>query len=104
MKKKIIGRTIVLGTMLILGAACNPLTSSLGVPDFLKGMSAHWYSSTVSHGDGSEDWKIESDLACENAMAKAERAHHRPFTIKKIEVTAEVKDNRIVSTICRVRI
>ena len=36
MKAKIVGRMIVLGTMLILVAACNPLASSFGVPDFLK--------------------------------------------------------------------
>ncbi len=103
MKTKI-GRVIALGTMLILVAACNPLASSLGVPDFLKGKSAHWYSSTVSHGDGGEDWKIESGLACQNAIARAERANHGQFKVKKIEITAAVKDNRIVSTICRVKI
>lgn len=95
---------IVLGTMLILAAACNPLVSSLGMPDFLKGHSGHWYASTVSHGGGEEDWKIESSLACENAIAKAERANHGQFQIKKFEVTGILKDNRIVSTKCRVGI
>ncbi len=42
MKAKIIGRVIVMGTMLALAAACNPLASSFGVPDFLKGQSSHW--------------------------------------------------------------
>ena len=73
MKAKIIGRVIVLGTMLILAEACTPLASSFGVPDFLKGQSAHWYSSTVSHGGAKEDWKIESGLACQNAITKAEK-------------------------------
>lgn len=104
MKAKNIGRMIVLGTMLILAAACNPLASSFGVPDFLKGQSFHWYSSTVSHGDVGEDWKIESGLACQNAIARAERANHGQFKVKKIEITAAVKDNRIVSTICRIKI
>ncbi|BAM06284.1 hypothetical protein [Leptospirillum ferrooxidans] len=36
MKVKIIGRMIVLATVLISAAACNPLTSSFAVPDFLK--------------------------------------------------------------------
>ena len=104
MKAKIIGRMIVLGTMLILAAACNPMASSFGVPDFLKGQSAHWYSSTASHGGGEEDWKIESGLACENAIAKAERSNHGQFRIKKFEVMGILKDNRIVSTKCRIRI
>ena len=104
MKAKIIGRVIVLGTMLILAAACTPLASSFVVPDFLKGQSGHWYSSSVSHGGGEEDWKIESGLACENAIAKAERANHGQFQVKKFEVTGIVKDNRIVSTKCRVGI
>lgn len=104
MKTKMIGRMIGLGTMLILVGACNPLASSFGVPDFIKGQSSHWYSSTVSHGDGGEDWKIESGLACQNAIARAERANHGQFAVKKIEITAEVKDNRIVSTKCRVGI
>ena len=101
MKAKIIGRMIALGTMLILAAACNPLASSFGVPDILKGQSAHWYSSTVSHGSG-DDWKIEGVLACENAIAKAEKGKHGQFQIKKFEVTGILKDNRIVSTKCRV--
>lgn len=43
---------IVLGTMLISAVGCNPLVSSLGVSDFLKGHSTHRYESTVSHGAG----------------------------------------------------
>ena len=103
MKVKIVGRMIVLGTMLVLAAACNPLASSLGVPDFVKThFRTHWYEASVSHGD--EGWKLESNLACENAIAKTEKANGENFRIKKIEVAAIVKDGRIVSTKCRVKI
>ncbi|MHB1758351.1 MAG: hypothetical protein ACYCT9_12745 [Leptospirillum sp.] len=105
MKARIIGRMIVLGTILILAAACNPMTSSLGMPDFLRG---HTYTyeakEPLTQFGYREDWKIESGLACQNAMAKAERANGENFRIKKIEVTAIVKDGRIVSTKCRVKI
>ncbi len=96
-------KMIVLGTMLALAAACNPLVSSLGVPDFLKGHSTHWYESTVSHGMG-EAWKIESGLACQNAIAMAEKASHGQVRIKRFKVTGVMKDNRLVSTKCRVEI
>ena len=102
MKVKIIGRMIVLGTMLILSAACNPLASSLGVPDFLKGHASNWYESTVSHGD--EGWKLETNLACENAIAAAEKDNHGHFWVKKFQVTGVMKNNRLVSTKCRVEI
>ena len=98
-----IGRMIVLGTMLTMAAACNPLASSFGVPDFLKGHSTHQYESTVSHGSG-DDWKIESVLACQNAIAKADKANHGQFRVKKFEVTGILKDNRLVSTKCRIKI
>jgi hypothetical protein len=95
---------IVLGMTLALAAACsNPLTSSLGVPDFLKGHSTHWYESTVSHGAG-EAWKLESGLACQNAIANAEKANHGQFRVKKFKVTGIMKNNRLVSTKCRVEI
>ena len=42
MKAKIIGRMIVLGTVLISAAACNPLISSF---------SSNWYSSNTSQAD-----------------------------------------------------
>ena len=104
MKVKIIGRMIVLGMMLVLAAACNPLASSLGIPDFVRThFQSHWYESTVSHGTD-EDWKLESNLACENAIAEAEKANHGNFRVKKFEVTGVVKDNRLVLTKCRVEI
>ena len=103
MKVKIIRRIIALGTMLTMAAACNPLTSSFGFPDFLKDHSTHLYESTVSQGSG-DDWKIESVLACENAIAKAEKGNHGQFRIKKFEVTGILKDNRFVSTKCRIKI
>ncbi|MHB8544260.1 MAG: hypothetical protein ACYC9S_09725 [Leptospirales bacterium] len=103
MKVKIVGRMIVLGTMLVLAEACNPLASSLGVPDFLKGHPTHWYESTVSHGTD-EDWKLESNLACENAIAAADKANHGKFQVKKIVVTGVMKDDRLISTTCRVEI
>ena len=101
MKTKI-GRVIALGTMLILVAACNPLASSLGVPDFLKGHASNWYESNVSHGD--EGWKIETNLACENAIAAADKANHGKVQVKKIVVTGVMKDDRLISTTCRVEI
>ena len=105
MKVKIIRRMIVLGTMLVLAAACNPLASSLGVPDFVKThFRTHWYESTVSHSQPSEDWKLETNLACENAIAAAEKANHGQIRIKKFEVTGGMKNNRLVSTKCRVEI
>ena len=104
MKVKIVGRMIVLGTMLVLAAACNLLASSLVIPDFVKvHFRRHWYSSTVSHGT-EEAWKLETSLACENAIAKAEKANHGNFRVRKFEVTGVVKDNRLVSTKCRVEI
>jgi len=103
MKGKIVGRMIVLGTMLVLAAACNPLASSLGVPDFVKThFRTHWYESTVSHGD--EGWKLESNLACENAIAAAEKANHGQFRVKKFVVTGVMKDDLLISTKCRVEI
>ena len=36
MKVKIIRRIIAMGTILTMAAACNPMASSFGVPDFLK--------------------------------------------------------------------
>ena len=103
MKAKIIGRMIVLGTMLALAAACNPLVSSLGVPDFIKGHSTHWYESTVSHQAGS-DFQRETGRACQNALDLAEKANHGNIRVKKIKVTGVMKDDRLISTKCRVEI
>ena len=105
MEVKIIGRMIVLERMLVLEAACNPMTSRLAVPEFLKGShSTHWYESTTSHSQASEDWKLESMLACQNAIAMADKAKHGQFRVKKFKVTGVMKDNRLVSTKCRVKI
>lgn len=84
MKAKIIGRMIVPGTILILAAGCNPLVSSLGVPDFLKGHSIHWYESTNASQQTGDDWKLESVLACQNAIALADKAKHGQFRVKKL--------------------
>ena len=103
MKVKIIGRMIVLGTMLVLAAACNPLVSSLGMPDFLRGHAAHWYESTVSHQTGA-DFQQETGRACQDAIAMADKANHGQVRVKKIKVTGVMEDNRLISTKCRVGI
>jgi hypothetical protein len=103
MKAKIIGRTIVLGTVLILAVACNPLASSFGVPDFLKGgHSTHWYESTVSHQTGME--VLETGGACQHAIAMADKANPRKLRVKKIEVTITLKGEHSESVTCRVKI
>ena len=102
MKVKIIGRMIVLGTMLALAAACNPLVSSLGVPDFLKGHSAHWYASTVSHQPGME--VLETGGACQHAIAIANKANPGKLRVKKIEVAITMEGDRHESVTCRVKI
>jgi hypothetical protein len=103
MKARIIGRIIVLGTVLILAGACNPLTSSFGVPDFLKGHSTHWYESTVSHRvTGWEN--LETGGACEHAIAVASKAHPGKLRVKKIEVAIKMKGDRYESVTCRVKI
>jgi hypothetical protein len=104
MKVKIIGRMIVLGTMLALAAACNPLASSLGVPDFLKThFRTHWYESTVKVHAGA-DFQKETGRACQNAIAMADKANHGQVRVKKIKVTGVMEDNRLISTKCRVGI
>ena len=102
MKAKIIGRIIVLETML-LAAACNPLASSLGVPDFLKGgHSTHWYESTVSQQTGME--VLETGGACQHAIAMANKANPRKLRVKKIEVRITLKGKHSESVTCRVKI
>jgi len=103
MKVKVI-RMIVPGTMLILAAACNPLASSLGVPDFVKThLKTHWYESTVSHQTGA-NFQQETGRACQDAIAMADKANHGQVRVKKIKVTGVMKDDRLVSTKCRVEI
>ncbi|MHB1910357.1 MAG: hypothetical protein ACYCQJ_16045 [Nitrososphaerales archaeon] len=104
MKVKIVGRMIVLGTMLVLAAACNPLASSLGVPDFVKThFRTHWYESTVKvHAVA--DFQKETGSACQNAIAMAEKSQPRKGPGQKIKVTGVMKDDRLVSTKCRVEI
>ena len=104
MKVKIIGRMIVMGTMLILVAACNPLVSNFGVPDFLKGGHlTHWYESTVSHRVAGMEG-LETGGACQHAIAMANKANTGKLRVKKIEVAITLKGNRDESVTCRVKI
>jgi len=108
MEAKIVGRMIVLGTVLVLTGACsNPLTSSLGTPDFFKGSGTRWYTSTASGGKISGDNSpahLLSGLACENAIGEAATANGDHIEIKKVEVAVVMDKDRIVSTRCRVEI
>lgn len=99
MKVKIIRRIIALGTTL----RCNPMASSFGVPDFLRGHSGHWYSSTLSQRIvGMEN--LETEGACEHAIAVAEKGHPGKLRVKEFEVTGILKDNRFVLSKCRIEI
>ena len=94
---------IALGTVLISAAACNPLTSSFAVPDFLKGHSDHWYSSTGSHRIAGME-NLETGGACQHAIAEAEKAHPGKLRVKKIEVAITMEGDRHESVTCRVKI
>lgn len=101
MKVKIIGRIIVLGTVLISAAACNPMTSSFAVPDFLKG-KGQWYSSTASPQKGMEN--LETGGACQHALAMASKANPGTLRVKKIEVEITLVGDSHESVTCRVKI
>ena len=101
MKAKIIGRVIVMGTMLTMAAACNPLASSFGVPDFLKG-KGQWYSSTASPQKGMEP--LETGGACQHALAMASKANPGKLRVKKIEVEITLAGDSHESVTCRVKI
>jgi len=103
MEAKIVGRMIVLGTVLVLTGACsNPLTSSLGTPDFFKGSGTRWYTSTVSQQTGME--VLETGGACQHAIAMADKANQRTLRVKKIEVTIKLTGEHSESVTCRIKI
>ena len=105
--KAVIVRIVLGSAALLTMAACNPLTSSLGLPDFAKAhFRTYWYSSTemVNQENAGTVDLTETGRACQNAIAMAKKGNHGNPRIQKIKVTARMKNDRLISVTCRVEI